>query len=160
MRSIPSVRGNLGWSARWQRYRRSIPARTGEPITPQVAKHVWRVYPRAYGGPATFCRAQYGGQVYPRAYGGTADRSTAGIEAEGLSPRVRGNRYRDRRGQRTSGSIPARTGEPYSSRDEGCSRPVYPRAYGGTRLSEICPVIRVGLSPRVRGNLQRHAADV
>ena len=90
----------------------------------------------------------------------------------GLSPRLRGNPFQQRRYPRDVRSIPAPAGEPYSggSRLPGCA--VYPRACGGTsslvrpaslwfglspRLlgtiaAVICPELETGLSPRLRGN--------
>ena len=90
----------------------SIPACTGEPpVTP--ARRIWRT-------------------VYPRVYGGTPCLPRRRLDADGLSPRVRGNR--GRRCRRFSGlrSIPACTGEPSWASAASASLRVYPRVYGGT----------------------------
>ena len=124
-------------SARRLPYRRSIPARTGEPKG-------------ANGVP--FCHT-----VYPRAYGGTPRRSALSRAVSGLSPRVRGNRAGAMGAVATTGSIPARTGEPRGGQHcRGQSR-VYPRAYGGTARARWAPWRRPGLSPRVRRNLEEYA---
>ena len=51
---------------------------------------------------------------------------------EGLSPRVRGNLYCGSLVGTQSGSIPARAGEPTATTAWCGSKPVYPRACGGT----------------------------
>ena len=108
----PRVRGNLQRVFRALQMARSIPARTGEPLTPG--------------------RRERRPGVYPRAYGGTQAAEARPREVEGLSPRVRGNPQSGMRATTLLGSIPARTGEP-GHPARGCkSRPVYPRAYGGT----------------------------
>ena len=102
--------------------RRSIPARTGEPVAIRAYGGTARlstVYPRAYGGTADavvvypgYCRAP----VYPRAYGGTGSNSSVRTTVYGLSPRVRGNQHPLGIGAEMIGSIPARTGEPLAAR--------------------------------------------
>ena len=76
----------------------------------------------------------------------------------GLSPRVRGNRAPCARWPGHSGSIPACAGEPVICRRSRRGRWVYPRVCGGTVI--VLSVWRqmAGLSPRVRGNRQRHDA--
>ena len=71
---------------------------------------------------------------------------------QGLSPRVRGNRYSCHHLPGGGGSIPACAGEPSCGGSHPSYCPVYPRVCGGTqrRPSEI--VCDRGLSPRVRGN--------
>ncbi len=112
----PRVRGNhVAIGAECQRPG-SIPARTGEPLSCAVRD-------RPIG-------------VYPRAYGGTSTTSSPATTPSGLSPRVRGNHVEIQQTDGTTGSIPARTGEP-SPRSWPLWAPrVYPRAYGGTRLSQ------------------------
>ena len=55
-----------------------------------------------------------------------------------------------------AGSIPAYAGEPGRYTRQGLLGQVYPRVCGGTNagLDDVQPV--GGLSPRMRGNLQRH----
>ena len=100
------------------------------------------VYPRACGGTVAPGPNARSSGVYPRACGGTMAQWSAA--------------YR--------GSIPARAGEPFISRQTGRAR-VYPRACGGTagaspkpkrsipaRAGEPQGSTAIGLSPRVRGN--------
>ena len=53
-----------------------------------------------------------GMRVYPRVCGGTDAETKAVIAGMGLSPRVRGNRYRRNLTLPSPGSIPACAGEP------------------------------------------------
>ena len=71
-------------------------------------------------------------KVYPRAYGGTRFSPSFSIPVPGLSPRVRGNHESESESPSSSGSIPARTGEPVLLQHEVDALEVYPRAYGGT----------------------------
>ena len=48
---------------------------------------------------------------------------------------------------------PRECGEPIFVRDTGCNCPVYPRECGGTGGAAAAGNVRLGLSPRVRGNL-------
>ena len=52
-------------------------------------------------------------------------------------------------------SIPACAGEPDASYGLVYHMPVYPRVCGGTPSSRVDDVLGAGLSPRVRGNLDR-----
>ena len=73
----------------------------------------------------------------------------------GLSPRVRGNPHGPACSQMRAGSIPACAGEPrYGGVGQGLGE-VYPRVCGGTAIRLMPTTMRRGLSPRVRGNLQR-----
>ena len=133
----PRVRGNRTGSPLRLRRCGSIPACTGEP---------WR-------GMAFMRRAP----VYPRVYGGTRQAQGFLDAYQGLSPRVRGNRRHRPALDAASRSIPACTGEPRLYLRMRRPFRVYPRVYGGTspdgRRGRRAP----GLSPRVRGNLQRAA---
>ncbi len=128
----PRVRGNLVFPLSLQPCDGSIPACAGEPHTLPALHYVHEVYPRVCGG-----------TVYPRVCGGTS---------QGLSPRVRGNRYGilDRNNKR--GSIPACAGEPSIPACAGEPRRVYPRVCGGTKVEPRFEPATRGLSPRVRGN--------
>ena len=75
------------------------------------------------------------------------------IVLNGLSPRLRGNQWREDYGGRTLGSIPAPAGEPCMAFTCHSIRRVYPRACGGTSLWQAGRVALRGLSPRLRGNL-------
>ena len=136
----PRVRGNLSIRSNAGRTRRSIPACAGEPLS--------NVAHRVAGG------------VYPRVCGGTEPGLQVLAQCLGLSPRVRGNPYRDGVSVAIRGSIPACAGEPDPAAGGlGQAMPVYPRVCGGTPY-EVTEVDQVdGLSPRVRGNPKREAAQ-
>ena len=88
--------------------------------------------------------------------GGTAW-ATAGLGViAGLSPRVRGNRQRGKRGYGCRRSIPACAGEPTLTGMGGKERKVYPRVCGGTDFDIQALIDYQGLSPRVRGNPTEH----
>ena len=90
----------------------SIPACAGEPYQHHPPPHRREVYPRVCGGTYHGCR---GPHCPP-----------------GLSPRVRGNRGRQRRFLQQPRSIPACAGEPGTVPAAGGTRTVYPRVCGGT----------------------------
>ena len=114
----------------------SIPALAGERVGVDLVKYVIRVYPRACGG-TTFSMP-------------TSETSW------GLSPRLRGNAVNPALHTIFQGSIPALAGERPFFR-HGCAlRRVYPRACGGTVLSASSLPASSGLSPRLRGNGERH----
>ena len=134
-RSIPRVRGNLYHAHDEAQTCRSIPACAGEPTTLSS----WRTRPA----------------VYPRVCGGTLRRQPPLRRGAGLSPRVRGNPDVIAAGVHSPGSIPACAGEPRPGRLWGRCRQVYPRVCGGTIPQTRPPTGGQGLSPRVRGNLQK-----
>ena len=115
----------------------SIPASAGEPLAGNCSVLVRRVYPRECGG--------------------TAKRPSQALFWPGLSPRVRGNPFRDDLGAPLHGSIPASAGEPDTGHAVHRRTRVYPRECGGTADVEERPGGAAGLSPRVRGN---HAVGV
>ena len=128
----PRVRGNPAPVVGWNAVVRSIPARAGEPPGP---------------GPTLSPSP-----VYPRACGGTQPGHHPAPDKHGLSPRVRGNQVRmvlEALGVR---SIPARAGEPRLMDLQAMNQRVYPRACGGTFQGRQVTQMRIGLSPRVRGN--------
>ena len=88
----PRVRGNQGEAPGPSVDRRSIPACTGEPGAPLDPLLLITVYPRVYGG--------------------TTSTGTYTSSADGLSPRVRGNRIVCPVAAASARSIPACTGEP------------------------------------------------
>ena len=90
--------------------------------------------------------------VYPRVCGGTQQLRPDQMTFMGLSPRVRGNPNSVPSGAPSGGSIPACAGEPYALVGIGSSSGVYPRVCGGTVAISSRRSIRIGLSPRVRGN--------
>ena len=98
------------------------------------------------GGPARL-------RVYPRVCGGTWDELDIRPTSSGLSPRVRGNLGPIGLVVAAIGSIPACAGEPLLCARSARRSRVYPRVCGGTFVSVASPPERMGLSPRVRGNL-------
>ena len=111
-----------------------------------------RSIPACTGEPADGAAGRMGSGVYPRVYGGTRQLPTHVQALQGLSPRVRGNRGRERAQPALRGSIPACTGEPKKGFPYIMEQRVYPRVYGGTRTCCTAAVRPAGLSPRVRGN--------
>ena len=128
----PRVRGNPAAAFSAMRRFGSIPACAGEPVLPPSALHSV--------------------QVYPRVCGGTVAAAAVGVLMAGLSPRVRGNLSGSGSPISRAGSIPACAGEPRSSTSNCSTVRVYPRVCGGTSFASTVKAIRVGLSPRVRGN--------
>ena len=87
--------------------------------------------------------------------GGTRDRFDVRRQANGLSPRVRGNQHAARAPLPRGRSIPACAGEPTTSASRAASTRVYPRVCGGTYPDLLRAMKTQGLSPRVRGNLYK-----
>ena len=108
----PRVRGNRSHCQTSGRSRRSIPACAGEPGQAPPGLRVRGVYPRVCGGTVA--------ALYRR----------PGVQ--GLSPRVRGNRGKQKIAQYLCGSIPACAGEPPLWRLRHWRTKVYPRVCGGT----------------------------
>ena len=88
-------------------------------------------------------------------YGETEPKMPVPDIVKGLSPHVRGNPLSlvDREG--LPGSIPACTGKPFSEKVLVGVFQVYPRMYGETRMRYTPRSRREGLSPHVRGNLDK-----
>ena len=128
----PRLRGNRVLDRHGISIEGSIPAPAGEPLGQEV-------------GPCRYA-------VYPRACGGTLRVSIVPAQMAGLSPRLRGNRWRPPRPCRRRGSIPAPAGEPGEPINLGEQHAVYPRACGGTPGGRTARVGPQGLSPRLRGN--------
>ena len=78
---------------------------------------------------------------------------------QGLSPRVRGNHVENNASLMRDRSIPACAGEPARRSEQWRSMGVYPRVCGGTANGVFRGMKSSGLSPRVRGNRRRRAAD-
>ena len=96
-------------------------------------------------------------EVYPRLCGGTAISALERFTMRGLSPPVRGNRFRRGGGAGWYGSIPACAGEPGGCRPAPPPLRVYPRLCGGTCPLSTPAYFSAGLSPPVRGNREhRH----
>ena len=134
----PRVRGNLPDLAPSVSYIGSIPACAGEPKEK---------------------RGQSAGvKVYPRVCGGTRRKLPTAWTNTGLSPRVRGNLLCGDVAGTPNRSIPACAGEPGRRVDRSRPLEVYPRVCGGTISGFARCRLAVGLSPRVRGNLDEPAA--
>ena len=131
----PRVRGNPRIGPFAVLFEGSIPACAGEP--------------RIEAGTSSLSR------VYPRVCGGTARCPACKALRMGLSPRVRGNHASIRSACVFMGSIPACAGEPARHAARSLTARVYPRVCGGTVLDYRLLRLHKGLSPRVRGNLQR-----
>ena len=131
----PRVRGNrIGLCLR-RLDNGSIPACAGEPDRGSSNNHDSSVYPRVCGGTRIGARWR------------AAD--------TGLSPRVRGNQATGMHPHKMDGSIPACAGEPRRAGILPRRRRVYPRVCGGTVGAYQVSLPEVGLSPRVRGNLEQ-----
>ena len=128
----PRVRGNPKWETIGVLLAGSIPACAGEPSGRRIATIRWEVYPRVCGGTSLARPAQR--------------------LAQGLSPRVRGNRLAQFDGAAHFRSIPACAGEPVIRCWASSRREVYPRVCGGTCHQSPGSSWVSGLSPRVRGN--------
>ena len=128
----PRVRGNRLDELARPAISRSIPACAGEPTATRTPGPIRRVYPRVCGG--------------------THKPLDCSSLAQGLSPRVRGNRPLAEGHQPDHGSIPACAGEPWAGCRYRHHFRVYPRVCGGTRRFSCLIQFMPGLSPRVRGN--------
>ena len=84
--------------------------------------------------------------------GGTDDGYDKNNATKGLSPRVRGNPRPPGWLIRSSGTIPACAGEPFTNSFGAALKKDYPRVCGGTELDDDLSANNGGLSPRVRGN--------
>ena len=133
----PRVRGNRSSGDALRAAERSIPACAGEP-DPE---------PHSVGAD----------RVYPRVCGGTLLRDDVAYPLQGLSPRVRGNRFLLAARERRLRSIPACAGEPPRRPRTSSRGTVYPRVCGGTSTRWQLAAAVMGLSPRVRGNPVRDA---
>ena len=89
--------------------------------------------------------------VYPRVCGGNPGVRAGYPPGGGLSPRVRGKRYKYRRNLISARSIPACAGETRSSMASTSACKVYPRVCGGNESTHSSTSAGLGLSPRVRG---------
>ena len=136
----PRLRGNVPVALFSHDQQGSIPALAGERSTALLKRCSTKVYPRACGGTHW--------PVFPLQ------------RREGLSPRLRGNGRRMFTWSALQGSIPALAGERY--RDISCQllTEVYPRACGGTHAHLTFVNGLMGLSPRLRGNVDTVISEV
>ncbi len=119
-----------------------------------VSRGGLRSIPACAGEPRRSIEGRWLSGVYPRVCGGTPHVRPLRRHSVGLSPRVRGNLKTKRYCARATRSIPACAGEPIHPQSPVRRRRVYPRVCGGTRVRRSLDVCLLGLSPRVRGNLQ------
>ena len=110
----PRVRGNLGEQCYSFSPLGPIPAGAGEPARP--------------------CWSAGSGRAYPRGCGGTGSSFDPRQSTQGLSPRVRGNRYCDHVCDFHLGPIPAGAGEPLLALFNFGGSGAYPRGCGGTSV--------------------------
>ena len=130
----PRMRGNQRGVVLHDAGRGPIPAYAGEPAH------------------ATPLSARSG--AYPRVCGGTGASPDLADKLTGLSPRMRGNPPLRGAGQRGLGPIPAYAGEPAWRLSARRPMRAYPRVCGGTAMACSVALPSMGLSPRMRGNLQ------
>ena len=155
----PRGRGNQAYPGARQQRPGSIPRGRGNLSLYCIALHCARSIP-AWAGEPSFTRASSSStRVYPRVGGGTAPARQPAMNFQGLSPRGRGNHSGHVRASRLHRSIPAWAGEP-GKRGTGSRRAaVYPRVGGGTDPFLPHSPVRVGLSPRGRGNRRANGAS-
>ena len=170
-------------SRRWISARGLSPRVRGNPLNRKILDVVDRSIPACAGEPPWAMAISPSTKVYPRVCGGTPNPPGLIFCVDGLSPRVRGNRLPDRRerflnrarrglsprvrgnhrcaGKHSArqGSIPACAGEPDFQGLENEDAEVYPRVCGGTSSFRFSALIFIGLSPRVRGNLDDAAGS-
>ena len=128
------------------------PRGRGNPVDLELPLQHRGSIPAWAGEPTRLASVNLLREVYPRVGGGTYNLATQEQEAEGLSPRGRGNQCVGMRERGDIRSIPAWAGEPAWIGSYPRRSRVYPRVGGGT----IRKAMRVGnihgLSPRGRGN--------
>ena len=125
----------------------------GNPLRYLADKKKERSIPACAGEPPPSRRRRLHPTVYPRVCGGTPEVLIEAMANGGLSPRVRGNLTTSCPSAHRRGSIPACAGEPVPIAAQSVSSKVYPRVCGGTKPPGAAKRSRMGLSPRVRGNL-------
>ena len=129
----------------------------GNPPQPMPPAPVPGSIPACAGEPTITAGDLAARTVYPRVCGGTVHIDGHHRNANGLSPRVRGNPITVGDAGAGSGSIPACAGEPLPTAVAARNRAVYPRVCGGTFRQGLAVATGGGLSPRVRGNLRGNA---
>ena len=92
--------------------------------------------------------------VYPRVCGGTIDDMVARQAQQGLSPRVRGNRFILFVAAIVDRSIPACAGEPGSPQQLECSVQVYPRVCGGMAYRSVVHAVTPSTDSRASRNFK------
>ncbi len=108
--------------------------------------------PARAGQPTGSIRSSSGARVHPRSRGAAPDPTTQAELAPGPSPLARGSRQRKFRSVDGRGSIPARAGQPETSRRDDGLPGVHPRSRGAAFASEIGLLTPEGPSPLARGS--------
>ena len=128
----PLARGSLHRPEQPGAVQGSIPARAGQPATPLLLRGLSGVHPRSRGA---------------------ADMPwVRENRAQGPSPLARGSRSRAAPRTPRTGSIPARAGQPPSTRCRlGCDE-VHPRSRGAAKKHQVRKGIEEGPSPLARGS--------
>ncbi len=114
----------------------------------------WSI-PVCTGLPTTTSAIRHSGWVYPRVYGATHLPRREPSRSRGLSPCVRGYQRLTAICATSMGSIPVCTGLPTGEQTNSDQQKVYPRVYGATMYPPSRSHSARGLSPCVRGYLQR-----
>ena len=128
------------------------PRGRGNPVGPSGYSGINRSIPAWAGKPASSSGSLSSPPVYPRVGGETLAKVEKSLNADGLSPRGRGNRRRAGGPRHRRGSIPAWAGKPVHWHFLASCSKVYPRV-GGETMTSADPVTNPGgLSPRGRGN--------
>ena len=112
---------------------------------------LWSI-PACAGQPPAGVELSVPATVYPRVCGAASSTPAGANSPQGLSPRVRGSRYPDRRRRKGVGSIPACAGQPGRESERYIRRGVYPRVCGAAASARRPNHRNIGLSPRVRGS--------
>ena len=129
----PRVCGGTGWTRGPPPRRPGLSPRVrGNPCCDPTAENPRGSIPACAGEPSHLARLGAREQVYPRVCGGTAGARLPARAGGGLSPRVRGNPWKEPRSTPSWGSIPACAGEPSCGADAHRFAGVYPRVCGGT----------------------------
>ena len=108
----PRVRGSLIWSSTRFHVPGLSPRVRGSHLSPKLVGFSQGSIPACAGEPSLRNRSRPASRVYPRVCGGAGRVGRAEPWPAGLSPRVRGSRWRCRWHRAPWGSIPACAGEP------------------------------------------------
>ena len=110
------------------------------------------VFPARAGQPRWHAPARPAPTAYPRSRGATGVVERHFRKRTGLSPLARGNRDPGHICRRVLGPIPARAGQPLTTRPKPSTFRAYPRSRGATEITAVKLEQAEGLSPLARGN--------
>ena len=108
--------------------------------------------PARAGQPCRRCGASRPRWVHPRSRGAAATPGVVPVTVHGPSPLARGSPVTYAAGVRTTGSIPARAGQPGSQLRPCRRRWVHPRSRGAARRADRAQIEDKGPSPLARGS--------